>query len=55
MKNIDRRKFIKISGAAAVTTTMASCAGENGTANGEVDYMGHHEGEVPNDISSHRT
>ena len=54
MKNIDRRKFIKISGAAAVTTTMASCAGENGTANGEVDYMGHHEGEVPKDKMTYR-
>ena len=54
-KDIDRRQFLKLSGTAAATTALAGCGMSDNTANGEVDYMGHHEGPVPTDKMTYRT
>ena len=54
-KDINRRDFLKLSGTVAATTALASCGmkGEGG-ADGDVDYMGHHEGPVPTDKMTYR-
>ena len=54
-KDIDRRQFLKLSGTAAATTALAGCGMSDNTANGEVDYMGHHEGPVPTGKMTYRT
>ena len=54
-KNIDRRDFLKVSGATAATAALASCGIQGGSADGEVDYMGHHEGPIPSDKMTYRT
>ena len=48
MKDITRRDFLKVSGTTAATAALASCGVQGGT-DGNVDYMGHHEGPVPTD------
>lgn len=56
MKDINRREFLRKSGVAAATTALASCGvNTNGTEEGEVDYMGHHEGAIPTDKMTIRT
>ena len=55
MKDITRRDFLKVSGTAAATTALASCGIKDDNADGEVDYMGHHDGPVPTDKMTYRT
>jgi len=47
---MDRREFLKISGALATTAAVASCVGNgSGTTEGDIDPLGHHTGEIPTD------
>ena len=55
MKDITRRDFLKVSGTTAATAALASCGVQGGGTDGEVDYMGHHEGPVPTDKMTYRT
>lgn len=55
MKEINRRGFIKISGAVAATTALASCGGNSNADLGDIDPMGHHTGPVPTDKMTYRT
>ncbi|MCQ2213749.1 MAG: aldo/keto reductase [Bacteroidaceae bacterium] len=54
MKDINRRDFLKLSGAVAATTAIASCGGGN-NAEGDFDPSGHHTGPVPTDKMTYRT
>ena len=53
-RHIDRRDFLKVSGTTAATAALASCGVKSGGADGEVDYMGHHDGPVPTDKMTYR-
>ena len=53
-KYIDRRDFLKVSGTTAATAALASCGVKSGGTDGEVDYMGHHDGPVPTDKMTYR-
>ena len=53
MKDVSRRDFLKITGAAAVTTAVASCGG-SGSAGADIDPNGHHTGEIPTDQMTYR-
>lgn len=55
MKDINRRDFLKVTGTVAATTALASCGTNNTGEDGEVDYMGHHEGAIPTDKMTMRT
>ena len=55
MKEIDRRNFFKIAGAATATATLAACAGKTGSELGNIDPSGHHTGEIPTDKMTYRT
>ena len=55
MKNMDRRQFLKIAGAATATATLAACAGKTNSELGDIDPMGHHTGEIPTDKMTYRT
>ncbi len=55
MKNISRRDFLKVSGTTAATAALASCSMKGAGDDGEVDYMGHHDGPVPTDKMTYRT
>lgn len=53
MKDINRRDFLKISGAAATAVAVASC--RKGEAElGNIDPLGHHTGEIPTDKMTYR-
>ena len=54
MKDITRRDFIKVTGTTAATAALASCGVQGGSTEGEIDYMGHHEGPVPTDKMTYR-
>lgn len=54
MKDVSRRDFLKISGAAAVTAAVASCGGSS-QVQGDIDPNGHHTGEIPTDKMTYRT
>ena len=51
---MNRRDFLKLSGAVAATTALASCGGQNSEL-GDIDPMGHHTGEIPTDKMTYRT
>lgn len=55
MKYINRRQFLKTGGVAAATTALASCGIQTSNKDGDVDYMGHHEGAIPTDKMTYRT
>ena len=55
MKDISRRDFLKVSGTTAATAALASCSMKGADDDGEVDYMGHHDGPVPTDKMTYRT
>ena len=55
MKDISRRDFLKVSGTTAATAALASCSMKDAGDDGEVDYMGHHDGPVPTDKMTYRT
>jgi len=55
MKDVSRRDFLKISGAAAVTAAVASCGGSSAGGEGDIDPRGHHTGEIPTDKMTYRT
>lgn len=55
MSNINRRDFLKVTGATAGTAALASCGIKSGGEEGEVDYMGHHTGAIPTDKMTYRT
>ena len=55
MKDISRRDFLKVSGTTAATAALASCSMKGAGDDGEVDYMGHHDGPVPTDKMTYRT
>lgn len=55
MKDINRRDFLKISGAAAAAVTLAACKDNSGAELGDIDPMGHHTGLVPTDKMTYRT
>lgn len=50
---MNRRDFLKLSGAVAATTALASCGGSNSEL-GDIDPMGHHTGEIPTDKMTYR-
>ena len=52
MKDVSRRDFLKISGAAAVTTAVAACGGKGSVEN--LDPNGHHTGPIPTDKMTYR-
>jgi len=54
MKDVSRRDFLKITGAVAATTAMASC-GRSGSPLGDIDPSGHHTGDIPKDKMTYRT
>ena len=54
MKQYNRRDFLKVTGTVAATTALASCGAGGTDADGKVDYMGHHTGEVPKDKMTYR-
>lgn len=55
MKEMNRRDFLKISGAVAATTALASCGGNANQELGDIDPMGHHTGPIPTDKMTYRT
>lgn len=55
MKDINRRDFLKLTGAVAATTAVASCGLKSNDADVDIDPMGHHTGEVPTDKMTYRT
>ena len=55
MKNISRRDFLKLSGAATAAVALASCKNNANAELGDVDPMGHHDGPVPTDKMTYRT
>ena len=55
MKDLNRRDFLKIAGAATATATLAACAGKTGSELGDIDPSGHHTGEIPTDKMTFRT
>ncbi len=55
MKDINRRDFLKLTGAVAATTAVASCGLKSSDADVDIDPMGHHTGEVPTDKMTYRT
>ena len=52
---LTRRDFLKVSGTTAAAAALASCGVQSGGTDGEVDYMGHHEGPIPTDKMTYRT
>ena len=54
MKDLNRRDFLKIAGAATATATLAAC-GNKGTGLGDLDPAGHHTGTIPTDKMTYRT
>jgi predicted aldo/keto reductase-like oxidoreductase len=55
MKNMDRRKFLKVAGAATATVALASCTGNSDKDFSNLDPKGQHTGEVPTDKMTYRT
>ena len=55
MKDINRRDFLKIAGAATATATLAACAGKTSSELGEIDPLGHHTGDIPTNKMTYRT
>lgn len=53
MKHIDRRDFLKKSGAAVAATTLVGCGMKEAT-DINLDPAGHHEGEIPTDKMTYR-
>ena len=54
-KNIDRREFLKVSGAAAATSALAGCGMKTGGSGDELDAAGHHTDPVPVGKMTYRT
>lgn len=54
MKDINRRDFLKVSGAAAAAMALVSC-GKKAEEVMDIDPMGHHTGPVPTDKMTYRT
>lgn len=55
MKEMNRRDFLKIAGAATATATLAACANKTGGDLGDLDPNGHHTGAIPTDKMTYRT
>ena len=55
MKDINRRDFLKIAGAATATAAIASCGGNSNSELGDIDPAGHHTGAIPTDKMTYRT
>ena len=52
---MNRREFLKLSGAATAAVALASCKNNANAELGDVDPMGHHTGPVPTDKMTYRT
>ncbi len=55
MKDLNRRDFLKIAGAATATAAIASCGGSTNGELGDLDPAGHHTGAIPTDKMTYRT
>ena len=55
MKDINRRDFLKIAGAATATATLVACGNKAGNELGDLDPAGHHTGPIPTDKMTYRT